>query len=79
MIIQKAHPNPHDHAERVTGAPLIEVVTVEQYRAAFTDKTAMHLVADRHFYYPGCGRSKLPDALAIAKEHGGPLPCGYSG
>lgn len=74
VIIQKAHRNPYDHAVRATGARLIEVETVEQYRAAFNDKTAMvyHLVADRHFDFPEGGRIKLPDALAIAKEHGVP-------
>jgi len=74
VIIQRAHRNPYDHAVRATGARLVKVETLAEYRAAFNDKTAMvyHLVADRHFDSPEGGRITLTDALAIAREHGVP-------
>jgi L-seryl-tRNA(Ser) seleniumtransferase len=74
VIVQKAHRNPYDHAVRATGARLVEVETLAEYRAAFNSKTAMvyHLVADRHFDSPEGGRIALTDALAVAREHGVP-------
>lgn len=68
VIVQKAHRYEYDHAMRNCGATIVEIETLEQYRAAFTEKTVM-----TNFFNAVPGAINREDWIRIAHEHG--VPC----
>jgi L-seryl-tRNA(Ser) seleniumtransferase len=69
VIVQKAHRYEYDHAMQLCGVKIVEVVTLEEYKRAFSAKTVM-----TNFY--NAGEGGLIDRatwLAVAHEHG--VPC----
>lgn len=68
VIVQKAHRYEYDHAMRNCGVTIVEVESLEQYRAAFTDKTVM-----TNFFNAVEGPIGREDWIRIAHEHG--VPC----
>jgi uncharacterized pyridoxal phosphate-dependent enzyme len=70
VIIQKSHRNPFDHQLRSTGVKLIEIETVDEFRAAATDRTAM-----MHFtnFANAAGKIKVDEWVKLAKQYN--LPC----
>jgi len=75
VIIQKNHRNAFDHAARSTGAALIEVETMEHYKAAFNRNTAMvlHLASEHLSGSRGPGNISLAEVLAVGHQHGVPV------
>jgi uncharacterized pyridoxal phosphate-dependent enzyme len=69
VIIQKTHRNSYDYAMRMTGANMIEVVTLADLRAAISDRTAMIAITGS-----AEERSAIPlkDVLEIGRAHGIP-------
>lgn len=69
VIMQKAHRYSYDHALPAVGARIVEVESLDDYRAAFTPNTVM-----THFYNAAPGGSiSREDWIRIAHEHG--VPC----
>ncbi|MDE3181311.1 MAG: selenocysteine synthase [Acidobacteriota bacterium] len=69
VIVQKAHRYEYDHALRNCGIKFIEVVTVNDYKNAFTDQTVM-----AHFFNAAeGGEISREDWIRVAHEHG--VPC----
>ena len=70
VIIQKSHRNPFDHQLRSTGIKLIEIETVDQLRAAVTERTAM-----MHFsnFANAAGQIKVDEWVKLAKQYN--IPC----
>ncbi len=69
VIMQKGHRYSYDHALQASGARIVEVETIAQYRAAFNSKTVM-----AHFYNAATsGTISREDWIAIAHEHD--VPC----
>lgn len=70
VIIQKSHRNPFDHQLRSTGVKLIEIETVDEFRAAVNDRTAM-----MHFsnFANAAGQIKVDEWVRLAKQYN--LPC----
>jgi uncharacterized pyridoxal phosphate-dependent enzyme len=70
VIIQKSHRNPFDHQLRSTGIKLIEIETVDQLRAAVTERTAM-----MHFsnFANNEGQIKVDEWVKLAKQYN--VPC----
>jgi len=66
VIIQKSHRNPFDHQLRSTGIKLIEIETVEQLRAAVSERTAM-----MHFsnFANAAGQIKVEEWVKLAKQY----------
>ncbi len=69
VIVQKAHRYEYDHAMQLCGVRIVEVVTVEDYKRAFTDKTIM----TNFFNAADGGEIDRKTWLAIAHEH--QVPC----
>jgi L-seryl-tRNA(Ser) seleniumtransferase len=69
VIVQKAHRYEYDHAMQLCGVRIVEVVTVEDYKRAFTDKTIM----TNFFNAADGGEIDRKTWLAIA--HGHQVPC----
>ena len=69
IIVQKAHRYEYDHAMLLCGVRIVEVVTVEDYKRAFTDKTIM----TNFFNAADGGEIDRKTWLAIAHEH--QVPC----
>lgn len=69
VIVQKAHRYEYDHAMLLCGARIVEVVTVDDYRKAFTPKTVM----TNFFNAAEAGEIDRKTWLDIAHEHG--VPC----
>jgi L-seryl-tRNA(Ser) seleniumtransferase len=68
VIVQKAHRYDYDHAIRNCGARFVEVETMEQYEAAFNDRTVM-----AHFFNAAeGGRIGREDWVRVAHAHGAP-------
>jgi L-seryl-tRNA(Ser) seleniumtransferase len=69
VIVQKSHRYDYDHAMRNCGIRFVEVETLEEYQAAFNDRTVM-----THFFNAseggGIGRE---DWIRVAHGHG--VPC----
>ena len=67
VIVQSCHRHVYDHAVRMVGVELVEVVTKAELEAAIGDRTAMLLVfgdaADR-------GEISVKDMAQIGREHG---------
>lgn len=69
VIVQKSHRYEYDHALRNCGIRFVEVETLEQYEAAFTDKTVM-----AHFFNAAEGGAiSREDWVRIAHQHN--IPC----
>jgi L-seryl-tRNA(Ser) seleniumtransferase len=69
VIVQKAHRYDYDHALLNCGIRFVEVETLDQYKAAFSDKTVM-----THFFNAAeGGQIGREDWLRIAHEHN--VPC----
>lgn len=70
VIIQKSHRNPFDHQLRSTGIKLIEIETVDQLRAAVSERTAM-----MHFsnFANADGQIKVEEWVKLAKQYN--IPC----
>lgn len=70
VIIQKSHRNPFDHQLRSTGVKLIEIETLDDFRAAVNDRTAM-----MHFsnFANAEGKIKVDEWVRLAKQYN--LPC----
>jgi L-seryl-tRNA(Ser) seleniumtransferase len=69
VIIQKAHRYGYDHALEVCGARFVEVETLQQYEAAFTDRTVMA----HYFNAAEHGQIGREDWIRVAHSHG--VPC----
>jgi len=70
VIIQKSHRNPFDHQLRSTGIKLIEIETLDQFRAAVNERTAM-----MHFsnFANGAGQIKVDEWVKLGKQYN--IPC----
>ncbi len=69
VIIQKGHRYGYDHALEVCGARFVEVETMQQYEAAFNDRTVM-----THFFNASeQGQIGREEWLRVAHSHG--IPC----
>ena len=70
VIIQKTHRNPFDHKLRSTGIKLVEIETVEELRAAVSDRTAM-----MHFtnFANSLGKIKVDEWVRLGKQFN--IPC----
>jgi len=69
IIVQKAHRYEYDHAMLLCGVRIVEVVTVEDYKRAFTTKTVM----TNFFNAAEAGEIDRQTWLDIAHQHG--VPC----
>jgi L-seryl-tRNA(Ser) seleniumtransferase len=69
VIAQKAHRYEYDHAIRNCGAKFVEVVTLAEYEAAFTDRTVM----TNFFNAAEQGEISREDWIRVAHQHG--VPC----
>jgi len=69
VIVQKAHRYEYDHAIRNCGARMIEVVTLAEYEAAFTERTVM----TNFFNAAEQGEISREDWIRVAHRHG--VPC----
>src|ERR1700678_180721 len=70
VIIQKSHRNPFDHQLRSTGIKLIEFETLDQFRAAVNERTAM-----MHFsnFANTAGQIKVDEWVKLGKQYD--IPC----
>ncbi len=70
VIIQKSHRNPFDHQLRSTGIKLVEIETLDEFRAAVNDRTAM-----MHFsnFANANGQIKVDEWVKLAKQYN--IPC----
>ena len=69
VIIQKAHRYTFDHALRNCGIKFVEVVTLQEYEAAFNEHTVM-----AHFFNAAeGGQISREDWVRVAHKHG--VPC----
>src|SRR3984957_12454435 len=69
VIVQKAHRYEYDHAMLLCGVRIVEVVTVEDYKRAFTAKTIM----TNFFNAAEAGEIDRKTWLEIAHQHN--VPC----
>jgi L-seryl-tRNA(Ser) seleniumtransferase len=69
VIAQKAHRYEYDHAIRNCGAKFVEVVTLAEYEAAFTDRTVM----TNFFNAAEEGQIGREDWIRVAHSHS--VPC----
>jgi len=69
VIVQKAHRYDYDHALLNCGIRFVEVETLAEYEAAFTDRTVM-----THFFNAAeQGQISREDWIGVAHKHG--VPC----
>lgn len=69
VIMQKGHRYAYDHALLCCGVRIVEVETVDEYRAAFNEKTVL-----AHFFNAATsGQIGREDWIAIAHQHN--VPC----
>lgn len=69
VIAQKGHRYEYDHAIRNCGAKFVEVTTLAEYEAAFTDRTVM----TNFFNAAETGEISREDWIRVAHKHG--VPC----
>ena len=69
VVVQKSHRYGYDHAVRNCGARFVEVQTLQDYEAAFNDRTAMTLF----FNAAEKGQIGREDWVRVAHRHG--VPC----
>ena len=70
VIMPKWSRNQYDHSIRMLGTRIISVETIEEYRAAFSPRTAMVAVLGDRF---GSDRPNLADLAPIAKQRNIPV------
>jgi len=69
VIVQKAHRYEYDHAIRNCGATFVQVETLAEFEAAFTERTVM-----AHFFNAAeAGQIGREDWVRVAHSHG--VPC----
>ncbi len=69
VIVQKAHHNGYDHALRNCGIRFVEVETLQEYEAAFNERSVM-----AHFFNAAeGGQINREDWVRVAHKHG--VPC----
>jgi|SRR5579883_1993958 len=69
VVVQKAHRYEYDHAIRNCGARFVQVETLAEYEAAFTERTVM-----AHFFNAAeGGQISREDWVRVAHAHG--VPC----
>ena len=69
VLVQKAHRYDYDHALRNCGIRFVEVETMQDYVAAFNERTVM-----THFFNAAeAGQISREDWIRVAHEHG--VPC----
>jgi L-seryl-tRNA(Ser) seleniumtransferase len=69
VIVQKAHRYEYDHALRNCGIRYVEIETLEEYEAAFNERTVM-----AHFFNAADGgKISREDWVRVAHQHG--VPC----
>ena len=69
VIVQKTHRYGYDHALRNCGIKFVEVETLEEYEAAFNERTVM-----AHFFNAAeRGQISREDWVRVAHQHG--VPC----
>jgi L-seryl-tRNA(Ser) seleniumtransferase len=69
VLVQKAHRYEYDHAMLICGARIVEVVTLEEYKQAFTPNTIM-----TNFFNSGeGGKIDRQTWLVVAHQHN--VPC----
>ena len=69
VIVQKAHRYDYDHAVRNCGGRFVQVETMQEYEAAFSDRTVM-----THFFNAAeSGQIGREDWIRVAHSHG--IPC----
>src|SRR6266403_1747073 len=69
VIVQKAHRYDYDHAVRNCGGRFVQVETMQEYEAAFNDRTVM-----THFFNAAeSGQIGREDWIRVAHSHG--VPC----
>ena len=69
VIVQKAHRYEYDHALRNCGIKFVEVETLQEYEAAFNERTVM-----AHFFNAAeGGQISREDWVRVAHKHG--VPC----
>ncbi len=69
VIVQKTHRYGYDHALKNCGIRFVEIETLEQYEAAFTDRTVMC-----HFFNAAEeGQISREDWIRVSHKHG--VPC----
>ena len=69
VIVQRAHRYEYDHALRNCGARFVEVETLEEYQAAFNDRTVL-----AHFFNAAeGGRISREDWIRVSHDRG--VPC----
>ena len=69
VIVQKAHHNGYDHALRNCGIRFVEVETLQEYEAAFNERSVM-----AHFFNAAeAGQINREDWVRVAHQHG--VPC----
>lgn len=69
VIVQKGHRYEYDHAIRNCGVRFVEVVTLAEYEAAFTERTVM----TNFFNAAEQGEISREDWIRVAHSHG--VPC----
>ncbi len=70
VIMPKWSRNQYDHSIRMLGARIVEIETVDEFRAALSPHTAMVAVLGDRF---GNERPSLADLASIARERGIPI------
>ena len=69
VIVQKTHRYDYDHALRNCGIKFVEIETLQEYEAAFNERTVM-----AHFFNAAeSGRISREDWVRVAHNHG--VPC----
>ncbi len=69
VVVQKAHRYGYDHALRNCGVRFVEVVTLQEYEKAFSEKTVM----TNFFNAAEGGEISREDWIRVAHQHG--VPC----
>ncbi len=74
VIVQKSHRYEYDHAMQICGIKVVEVITVDDYRKAFNDRTVMtNYFNDAAPENNASSQIDRETWLSIAHEHG--VPC----
>ncbi len=73
VIVQKAHRDEYDRAMYICGAKVVEVVTIEDYKNAFTPNTIMTNFINKVGIMQHATTIGEQDWLGVAHQHG--VPC----
>lgn len=72
VIVQRSHRGEYDHAVRMAGGRWVEVETLEEMKAAITDRTVMLYALGVADHLPQ-SRVSIGEMGVLAKQHGLPL------